>query len=168
MGNVTSALVGKNFASIISNKTRHYKMSARAVHSKNRMTQQTEKTLEGLYRYYCYAQLNLQSILLTAPTLTLTFKCLLRPKFSIVCVYTLLFPAIISIIPEIILNCFANKNMKDADHFFFYTTDPWPDSSGIIMFPTSPYCKYMLVNISMNNIDDRPLLSCIASPSCYD
>ena len=59
MGNVTSALVGKNFASIISNKTRHYKMSARAVHSENRMTQQTEKTLEGLYRYYCYAQLNL-------------------------------------------------------------------------------------------------------------
>ena len=48
----------KTFASIISNKTRHYKMAARAVHSKNHMTQETEKTLKGLYRYYSYVQLN--------------------------------------------------------------------------------------------------------------
>ena len=54
MGNATSALVDKDFASIISNKTRHYKMAARAVHCKNHMTQETEKTLEGLYRYYSY------------------------------------------------------------------------------------------------------------------
>ena len=59
LGNATSALVDKDFASIISNKTRHYKMAARAVHSKNHMTQETEKTLEGLYRYYSYVQLNL-------------------------------------------------------------------------------------------------------------
>ena len=42
-----------------------------------------------------------------------------------------------------------NKNMKDADHFFFYAIDPWPGSSDIIRYPTSPYCKYTLVNISM-------------------
>ena len=48
MGNATSALVNEDFASIISNKTRHYKMAARAVDSKNHMTQETEKTLKGL------------------------------------------------------------------------------------------------------------------------
>ena len=58
MGNATSTLVDKDFASIISNKTRHYKMAARAVHSKNHMTQEIEKILEGLYRYYSYVQLN--------------------------------------------------------------------------------------------------------------
>ena len=35
-----------------------------------------------------------------------------------------LFPVIISIIPKIILDWSVNKNMKDADHFFFYTIDP--------------------------------------------
>ena len=45
MGNAASALVDKDFVLIISNKTRHYKMAARAVHSKNHMTQETEKTL---------------------------------------------------------------------------------------------------------------------------
>ena len=45
-------------------------MASRAVHSKNHMTQETEKTLEGLYRYYSYVQLNLQSLLLTSPTFT--------------------------------------------------------------------------------------------------
>ena len=45
-------------------------MAARAVHCKNHMTQETEKTLEGLYRYYSYVQLNLQSLLLTSPTFT--------------------------------------------------------------------------------------------------
>ena len=59
MGNATSALVDKDFASIISNKTRHYKLAARAMHSKNHMTQEMEKTLEELYRYYSYVQLNL-------------------------------------------------------------------------------------------------------------
>ena len=54
IGNATSALLDKDFASIISNKTRPYKMAARAVHSKTHMTQETEKTLEGLYRYYSY------------------------------------------------------------------------------------------------------------------
>ena len=68
MRNAISALVDKDFASTISNKTRHYKMTARAVHSKNHMRQETEKTLDGLYRYYSYAQLNLQSLLLTSPT----------------------------------------------------------------------------------------------------
>ena len=60
MGNATSALVDKDFASIISNKTRRYKMAARAVHSKNKnhITQETEKNLKGLYRYYSYVQLN--------------------------------------------------------------------------------------------------------------
>ena len=48
MGDATSALVDKDFASIISNKTRHYNMAARAVYSKNHMTQETEKTLKGL------------------------------------------------------------------------------------------------------------------------
>ena len=57
MGNATSALVDKAFASIISNKTRHYKIAARAVHSKN--PQEMEKTLEGLYRYYSYVQSNM-------------------------------------------------------------------------------------------------------------
>ena len=59
MGNSTSALVDKDFASIISNKTRPYKMAARAAHCKKHMTQETEKTLEGLYRYYSHVQLNL-------------------------------------------------------------------------------------------------------------
>ena len=59
MENATLALVGKDFALIISNKTRHYKMAARAVHSKNHITQETEKTLKGLYKYYSYVQLNL-------------------------------------------------------------------------------------------------------------
>ena len=68
MGNAISALVDKDFASTNSNKTRHYKMAARAVHSKNHMTQETEKTLEGFYRYYSYVQLNLQSLFLTSPT----------------------------------------------------------------------------------------------------
>ena len=58
MKNATSALVGKDFASIISNKTRHYKMAARAVHSKSHMTQVMEKTLKGFYKYYSYVQLN--------------------------------------------------------------------------------------------------------------
>ena len=58
MGIATAALVNKDFASIASNKTRHYKMAARAAHRKNHMTQETEKTLRGLYRYYSYAQLN--------------------------------------------------------------------------------------------------------------
>ena len=51
MGNATSALVDKDFASIISNKTKHHKMAARAVQNKNHMTQETENTLKGLYRY---------------------------------------------------------------------------------------------------------------------
>ena len=59
MENVTSALVDKDFASIISNKTRHYKMTARTVHSKNHMTKETEKTLKGLYRYCSNVQLNM-------------------------------------------------------------------------------------------------------------
>ena len=59
MGNVTSALVDKGFASIISKKRRHYKMAARAVHSKNRMTQEKEKTLKRLCRYCFYVQLNM-------------------------------------------------------------------------------------------------------------
>ena len=59
MGNAISALVDKDFASIISNKKKHYKMAVRAVHSKNHMTQETEKTLKGLYRYYSYVQLNM-------------------------------------------------------------------------------------------------------------
>ena len=83
MGNVTSALVDKTFASIISNKTRHYKVTARAVHSKSHMTQETEKTLKVLYSYGSYIQLNVQSLLLTSPTLVPTFKCLLHPKFDI-------------------------------------------------------------------------------------
>ena len=58
MRNATSAMVDKDFASIISIKTRHYKMADRAVHSKNHMTQETEKTLKGLYRYYFNVQLN--------------------------------------------------------------------------------------------------------------
>ena len=68
MGNTTSALVDKDFASIISNKTRHYKMAARAVHSKSHMTQETEKTLKVLYRYCFYVQLNMLSLFLTSPT----------------------------------------------------------------------------------------------------
>ena len=56
LGNATSALVDKDFASITSNKTKHYKMAARAMHSKNHMTQETEKTLKRLYRYYSYVQ----------------------------------------------------------------------------------------------------------------
>ena len=55
----TSALVDKDFALIISNKTRHCKMAARAVHNKNHMTQEMEETLKGLYRYYSYVQLNM-------------------------------------------------------------------------------------------------------------
>ena len=58
MGNATSALVDKDFASIISNKTRHYKMAARAVQIKNHMTQETEETLKGVYRYYSYVQVS--------------------------------------------------------------------------------------------------------------
>ena len=58
MGNATSALVDKDFVSVISNKTRHYNMAPRAVHSKNHMTQETEKTLKGLYRYCSYVQIN--------------------------------------------------------------------------------------------------------------
>ena len=60
-----------------------------------------------------------------------------------------IFPVIISIIPEIILDWPVNKNMKDADHFFLHAIDPWPDSSDVISYPISPYCKYTLVNISM-------------------
>ena len=44
---------------------------------------------------------------------------------------------------------YSDKNMKGADHFFFYAIIPWPDSSDIIRYPTSPYCKYTLVNSSM-------------------
>ena len=58
MGNATSALVNEDFASIISNQTRHYKTAARAVHSKDHMAQETGKTLKGIYRYYFYVQLN--------------------------------------------------------------------------------------------------------------
>ena len=56
--NATSAQVDKVFVSIISNKTRHRKMAARTVDNKNHMTQAKEKTLQGLYRYYSYVQLN--------------------------------------------------------------------------------------------------------------
>ena len=58
MGNATSALVDEDFAWIIPNKTRHYKIAAKAVHRKNYTTQETEKTLKRLYRYYSYVQLN--------------------------------------------------------------------------------------------------------------
>ena len=58
MGIATLALVDKDFTSIVSNKTRHYKMAARAAHSKNHIAQETEKTLKGLYRYYSYVQLS--------------------------------------------------------------------------------------------------------------
>ena len=58
MGNATSALVDRDFPSIISTKTRHYKIAARTVHNKNHMTQENEKTLKGLHRYYSYVQLN--------------------------------------------------------------------------------------------------------------
>ena len=54
MENTTSALVDKDFASIISNNTRHCKMAGRAMHSKNHMTQGKEKTLKGLYTYCSY------------------------------------------------------------------------------------------------------------------
>ena len=33
-------------------------MAARAVHDKNHLTQEKEKTLKGLYKYYSYVQLN--------------------------------------------------------------------------------------------------------------
>ena len=59
MGNATSVLGDENIASIILNKTRDYNMAVRAVHSKNHMTQETEKTLKGLYRYCSYVQLNM-------------------------------------------------------------------------------------------------------------
>ena len=59
MGNATLALVDKDFASIISNKTINYKMTARAVHSKSSMTQEKETTLKGLYKNYSYVQLNM-------------------------------------------------------------------------------------------------------------
>ena len=51
MVNATSALVDKDFTSIISNKTRHYKMAAKAVHSKNHITQErdTKETLQVLF-----------------------------------------------------------------------------------------------------------------------
>ena len=60
-----------------------------------------------------------------------------------------LFPVIISIFLRINLDWSVNKNMKNADHFFFYAIDLWPNSSEIIRYPTSPYCKHTLVNISM-------------------
>lgn len=47
-----AALVDKDFISIISNKTGRHKMAARAVNNKSHMTQEKEKTLLGLYRYY--------------------------------------------------------------------------------------------------------------------
>ena len=43
MGNAISALVDKDFASIISNKSRHYKMAARTVHNKNYMIQERRR-----------------------------------------------------------------------------------------------------------------------------
>ena len=49
IGNATSALVDRDFASIVLNKTRYYKMVSRAVHSKNHMTHKNEKTLKGLF-----------------------------------------------------------------------------------------------------------------------
>ena len=52
MRNATSALVDRDFASIISNKTRHYKMAARAVHNKKthdiRNGEDTKRTLQIL------------------------------------------------------------------------------------------------------------------------
>ena len=67
-GNSTLALADKDFASIISNKTRYHKMGVRAVRNKNHMAQEKENTLKGLYRYYSYVQSNVQSLLLTSPT----------------------------------------------------------------------------------------------------
>ena len=58
MGNATSALVDKDFATITSNKTRQYRMTARVVHNKNHMTEETEKTVKRLCRYHSYVQLN--------------------------------------------------------------------------------------------------------------
>ena len=45
------AIVDKDLASNISNKTRNRKMAARVEHNKSHMTQVKEKTLKGLYRY---------------------------------------------------------------------------------------------------------------------
>ena len=59
MGNATSAFVDKDFATITSNKTRQYRMAVRAVHNKNHMTEEKEKTVKRLYRYYSYVQLNM-------------------------------------------------------------------------------------------------------------
>ena len=47
-----AALVGKDFVSVILNKTGRHKMAARALHNKSHMTQEKEKALLGLYRYY--------------------------------------------------------------------------------------------------------------------
>ena len=79
------------------------------------------------------------------------------PKFNIsgkqcfgcVCFWSPTFPCHHFHYSQINLDWSVDKNMKDADHFFFYTIDLWPDSRDIIRYPTLQYSKYMLVNISM-------------------
>ena len=78
MGNATSALVDKDFVSIISNKTRHYKMAARAVHSYEPTLPTPPTLFSELVFFLCTVKVSLLS-----PTLAPTFKYLLRPKFDI-------------------------------------------------------------------------------------
>ena len=112
MGNATSALVDKDFVSIISNKTRHYKMAATAVHSYEPTLPTPPTLFSELVFFLCTVKVSLLS-----PTLAPTFKYLLRPKFDIlvngvfvVSVVALqIFPVIISIIPKINVDWSVNK-----------------------------------------------------------
>ena len=66
------------------------------------------------------------------------------------CVFAVqLFTVIISFIFKINLGWSVDQNMKDVNRFFFYAIDPWPGSSDMIRYSTSRYCKYTLVNTSM-------------------
>ena len=53
MRNATSALVDRDFASIISNKTRHYKMAARAVHNKKTHDIRNGEDTKGTLQILC-------------------------------------------------------------------------------------------------------------------
>ena len=130
---------------IISNKTRHEKMAARAVCNKNHIAQEKEKTL-----------MFIMSLVLTSLTLTPTLSVFpLYSTFSVIGVLVvhvwspLLFPVIIVIISKINHDRPVGNKTKNDDHFYFYVIGPLPHSSDIIRYSTSPYCKQTLVNTSM-------------------
>ena len=83
MENATSALVDEEFPSIVSNKTILCKMAAKALYSKNQMTQETEKTLkEGTIQVLFLCTINLVVFIADISHMNKSPSCAILTSFS--------------------------------------------------------------------------------------